>query len=165
IAVLRALPSRRFPAVLIGTRYCPTGDMTAGTKVCAKCGAKISSDAPRGVCPACLLETGLGLLADEAVARVGDPGRHDGVSALDRKKAVRPPKMLGDFGDYELLEEIGRGGQGVVYRARQKSLNRTVALKVIGLGHWATEAHLKRFRREAESAASLEHPCIVPIHE
>src|SRR5216117_1856157 len=139
--------------------------MTAGTRLCAKCGAKFSSDAPRGVCPACLLETGLGLLADEAVAGVGDPGRHDGVSALDRKKAVRPPKMLGDFGDYELLEEIGRGGQGVVYRARQKSLNRTVALKVIGLGHWATEAHLKRFRREAESAASLEHPCIVPIHE
>ena len=114
---------------------------------------------PQGVCPACLLETGLGLFDDE------DENTTDQEPMLSRLNGAPPIKMLGDFGDYELLNEIGRGGQGVVYRAHQKSLNRIVALKVIGLGPWATEAHLKRFRREAEAAASLDHPFIVPIHE
>jgi TolB-like protein/predicted Ser/Thr protein kinase len=115
-------------------------------RICAKCGATIFADSPRGFCSVCLFRTGLGSLDEN------DPREE-------------PSRIQMEFGDYALLEEIGRGGQGVVYRAHQKSLNRTVAVKVLGLGPWTTETHVKRFRREAEAAASLQHPRIVPIYE
>jgi hypothetical protein len=103
---------------------------------CSTCGAALPDDAPGGLCPQCLAQT-----------------------------VLSPGDRIQYFGNYELVEEVGLGGMGIVWRAQQTGLNRTVALKMIRGGMLADADDVRRFYAEAEAAANLQHPNIVAIHE
>ena len=104
---------------------------------CPDCQAPLPHDAPMGLCPTCLF----------------------GISP------PATPALPSEIGDYELLDKGRKGGMGIVYRARQRSLNRVVALKMLRLPRPATVSDLQRFRIEAEACAALRHENIVEIYE
>ena len=113
---------------------------------CARCGAALPVDSPGGHCPHCLVAVALS-------------------PAESVRSGTFTPLLPRRFGDYELFEEIARGGMGIVYRARHLRLKRIVALKMILAGEFAGAQALRRFHQEAEAAARLQHANIVAIHD
>jgi hypothetical protein len=105
----------------------------------------------------------------EPLRRVAIAARGEAATPLPQQTVPEPtdsPPVAGrSFGNFEVLDEIGRGGMGTVYRAQQKNLNRQVALKMVRVASLACEADVQRFRNEAETVATLDHQHIVPVYE
>ncbi|MDB6030463.1 MAG: hypothetical protein JWM16_801 [Verrucomicrobiales bacterium] len=128
--------------------------MSATSNYCPRCGTALSADAPKGLCPRCLSAMNL---ATETVLT--------GADAVAAQPPLTPEELAPHFPQLEILECLGRGGMGVVYKARQKTLHRLVALKLLAPERVEDAKFAERFAHEAQALARLNHPSIVAVHD
>ena len=137
------------------------------TQHCEQCGGKLAADAPQGLCPQCLMK--LGLPTEARAGRAGEPAgaarTHSNAHAYGLFVPPEPEALAGQFPQLEIIELLGQGGMGAVYKARQKQLGRLVALKILPPQTGQDPAFAERFNREARSLALLNHPNIVTVHD
>ena len=139
----------------------------AEEKFCPQCGGQLAADAPQGLCPQCLMKLGLPTGADADKTGSSEPASDVPTGVTPPSAFVPPePAELGrQFTQLEILELLGQGGMGAVYKARQKQLDRLVALKILPPQVGQDTAFAERFTREARSLARLNHPHIVTVHD
>lgn len=125
---------------------------------CPRCGAELPIDAPAGLCPRCLMQMGF-------ESGAGDDAAAKTKNYQPRFVSPTPEELAPHFPQLEILEPIGHGGMGVVYKARQKDLDRLVALKILRPDIETDPAFAERFQREARALAKLNHPSIVTVHD
>ncbi|HVY70992.1 MAG TPA: protein kinase, partial [Verrucomicrobiae bacterium] len=123
-------------------------------KECPECGSALPGNAPAGLCPACLMALNL----RTQTVFTDEPPR-------PAPPSLPPDQIAPHFPQLEILDCLGRGGMGVVYKARQKSLDRLVALKLLAPERAGDATFAERFAREAKALAALNHPNIVTIHD
>ena len=128
------------------------------TRPCPKCGASLPMDAPQGLCPRCVMGVGL-------VAHTDATGEFDALGTKVLQPPPPPAEIARHFPQLEILECLGRGGMGVVYKARQPRLDRLVALKILAPEKEQDPKFAERFTREAKALARLNHPNIVTVYD
>lgn len=131
-------------------------------RTCPQCGTELPAGTPEGQCPKCLLRVGLG---SQPTANPGGPSGDPAGGAGSASPPPTPADLARHFPQLEILELLGQGGMGVVYKARQRSLERLIALKILPADAARDSSFAERFTREARALASLNHQNIVSVYD